>query len=134
MLFNRALVRDQNTMPQPMRAGTPLLANLDVAAIATDANLTLTIDQISGGAVQFTGFSAGRTVTTPTAALILAAAPNMDIGDSIALVVSCEDAFAATWAAGAGVTLAGRATTPASSWSIVNITKTGAATVTWRVL
>jgi hypothetical protein len=135
-MFSRALVSDwwNKGIRQPMRAGTGYLANPRVSIIATDANLTLTVDQIKGGAVQFSSFSAGRNVTTPTAALILASVPDMDIGDSFVLTVSCVAAFAATWVAGTGVTLAGRATTPASTNSIVVVTKTGAATVTWNVL
>jgi hypothetical protein len=58
----------------------------------------------------------------------------MDIGDSFSLYVSIQDAFAGTWVAGTGVTLAGRATTPASSMSIVVVTKTSATTVKWTVL
>ena len=111
-----------------------MLGNPDPTAIATDANLTLTIDNIAGGAVQFTGFSAGRTITTPTAIQLAAAAPDMDIGDSIILIVSVIPAFAATWAAGVGITLAGRATVAASSWNLVQIVKTGAAAFTWRTL
>jgi hypothetical protein len=57
----------------------------------------------------------------------------MDIGDSFSIIVSVVPAFAGTWTAGVGVTLSGRATTPASSWSIVTVTKTAAATVTWNV-
>lgn len=134
MLFQRALIAGQNSLPMPMRQGTGLMGNMDISTIATDANLTLTVAQMGGGAVQFTSFSAGRTVTTPTAALILAAAPDMDIGDTFTLLVSCVAAFAATWAAGTGVTLAGRATTPASSYSVVVVKKTSATTVTWTVL
>lgn len=134
MLFQRALIAGQNSLPMPMRQGTGLMGNMDISTIATDANLTLTVAQMGGGAVQFTSFSAGRTVTTPTAALILAAAPDMDIGDTFVLLVSCVAAFAATWAAGTGVTLAGRATTPASSYSVVVVKKTSSTTVTWTVL
>jgi hypothetical protein len=57
----------------------------------------------------------------------------MDIGDSFQLIVSIVPAFAGTWTAGAGVTLTGRATTPASSWSIVTVTKLSATTVSWNV-
>jgi hypothetical protein len=84
--------------------------------------------------LQYTAFSAGRNLTTDTAANIIAAFPELNVGESIVIAVSCVAAFAGTWVAGAGVTLAGRATTPASSYSLVVITKTGAATVGWRVL
>lgn len=133
MLFNRILTADAGSLPMPSRQGSGLFANIAPSIVATDANQTMTVAQMSGGMVQYSSFSAGRTVTTPTAALIAAAAPNMDVGDSFSFIVSAVAAFAVTWAAGAGVTLAGRATTPASSWSIVTVIRTGAATFTWNV-
>lgn len=135
MLFKRMLLENNlnGGLRQKSRQGDGCFDQINWTAIATDANLTLTVDQISGGGVQFTSFSAGRTVTTPTAALILAAAPDMDVGDSFSFYVSAVAAFAATWAAGTGVTLAGRATTPASSWSIVTVKKLSSTTVEWRV-
>jgi hypothetical protein len=133
-LFKRPVVQTGSTLPYQARYGDGTLMMVNPTAIATDANQTLTVAQISTGAIQFTGFTAGRVITTPTAALILAAAPDMDVGDSVSIIVSVVPAFAATYAAGAGVTLAGRATTPASSMSVVVITRTGAATMEWRVL
>lgn len=132
-MFKRALTYASNGVPQPMRAGDGLLGNIRIETISADAAATLTVAQIAGGMVQFTGFTAGRNITTPTAALILAANPGMDVGDSFSFIVSITPAFAGTWVAGTGVTLAGRATTPASSWSVVTVTKTGAAAVTWNV-
>ena len=133
MGFVRTDVHSASRMASPLRAGDGLLANVAVAAVATDANAVLTVAQISGGFVQFTGFTAGRTLTTPTAALIIAAFPDMDIGDTYCFILSCTEAFAGTYFAGVGVTLAGRATTPASSWSFVVVTKLSATTVEWRV-
>lgn len=133
-LFNRVLSTNQSGLPQIGRAGQGFLGNLIISSIAADANATLTVAQMSGGVVQFTGFSVGRNLTTPTAALILAAAPDMDIGDSFYFVVSIIPAFAGTWVAGVGVTLAGRATTPAATATRVVVTKTSATTVTWNVL
>jgi hypothetical protein len=133
MLFKRALLTSQNSVPDPMRQGAGLLANIEPAIVATDAAVTMTVAQMAGGLVQYTGFTAGRTITTPTAALILAACPDMDIGDAFAFFVSITPAFAGTWAAGTGVTLLGRATTPASSWSLVVVRKLSATTVSWNV-
>jgi len=133
-MFLRSPVSSSVNLARPMRQGDGPLANIAVTAITTDSNLTLTAAQIAGGAVQFTGFSAGRNITVPTAEAILAANPGMDIGDSFSLLVSITTAFAGTWVTNTGVTLAGRATTPASSWSWVVVTRTGASTVSWRVL
>ncbi len=135
MLFKRPRITSMgNEILQQAAAGAGIMDNISVTEIATDANQTLTVAQMSGGAILYTGFSAGRNLTTPTAALILAAATDMDIGDSFSFIVSIQDAFAGTWVAGTDVTLAGRATTPASSWSMVVVTKTSATTVRWTVL
>lgn len=133
MLFNRVAVYNSGAMPTPMRQGTPFLGNLDVVEKTTDANHTLTVAEMAGGCVYYSALSAGRSVTTPTAALILAACPDMDIGDSFTVLVAIQDAFAITWVAGAGVTLRGRATTAASSNSLIVVKKTAAATVDWIV-
>lgn len=133
MLFKRVQLTSLAGLPEISRQGCGICANSIVTAVATDAAVTMTVAQMSGGVVQYTGFTAGRVITTPTAALILAAAPDMDIGDSFSFITSVVPAFAGTWAAGTGVTLSGRATTPASSWSFVTVTKTAATTVTWNV-
>jgi hypothetical protein len=132
-LFKRVLTAPGTNIPEVSRAGLGFIGALQISSVATDAAVTMTVAQMAGGYVQYTGFTAGRAITTPTAALILAAAPDMDIGDSFSFVVSIVPAFAGTWTAGVGVTLSGRATTPASTWSIVTVTKTAAATVTWNV-
>ena len=133
MSSTRAMVQD-GLLSRTARLGGGRLTAISLVTLATDANLTLTTAQCVGGAVNFSSFSAGRTVTTDTAANILAALPSLDVGESIEITVTCQAAFAATWAAGTGVTLAGRATTPASTHSHVLITKTSATTVTWTVL
>ena len=129
----RALVQDVGGLMRSARNGDTIL-NPVITTVTADAVDTITVAKIAGGVVQYTGFSAGRALTTDTAANILAAYTALDVGDSISLVVSITTAFAGTYAAGAGVTLAGRATTPASSYSLIYITKTSATTVTWTVL
>jgi len=133
MLFMRPLVESQSSMPAKMRAGDGFLGNPIVTEKTTNADHTITVAEMSTGVLYYSALSAGRAVTTPTAALILAAAPDMDIGDSFCFLVSIQDAFAITWTAGVGVTLSGRATTPASSSTWIVVTKTAAATVTWFV-
>ena len=130
----RQIVQDPGGLSRNSRSGDNFATCRQLTTIATDAALTLTAAQIAGGLVQFSSFSAGRVVTTDTAANILAANPWMDIGDSFEVDVSCLAAFAATWGAGAGVTLAGRATTPASSSTKTIWTKTSATTMTMTVL
>lgn len=115
------------------RSGDNTMTCMVCKTIATDANAILDVATVAGGFVQFTGFTAGRTLTTDTAANILAANPWMDIGDTFAINVSITTAFAGTLVAGTGVTLAGRATVPASSVIPLLFTKTGTATVTLNV-
>jgi len=135
MLFKRAQITSYGSeLPQRAAMGAGEVSNLTVKTITADANATLTVADLAGGVVQFTGFTAGRTITVPTAALILASALDMDIGDSFSLTISVVPAFAGTYVTATGVTLAGRATTPAASSSYVVVTRTGAATVTWTVL
>lgn len=133
MLFKRVMATNAAGLPQVSRQGLGLLANIDITSKTTDADHTITVAEMSGGMIYYSALSAGRAVTTPTAALILAACPDMDIGDSFSFFVSIQDAFAITWAAGVGVTLVGRATTPASSWSLITVTKLSATTVQWHV-
>jgi hypothetical protein len=132
MSNTRVIVQD-GALSRAARSGDTIL-NPVISTITADAIATITAAQIAGGVVQFTGLTAGRAFTTDTAVNILAAFTGMDVGDSISFLVSITTAFAGTWGAGAGVTLAGRATTPASSYSLIYITKTSATTVTWTVL
>lgn len=134
MGYKRVIVQDGGSVPSKMGAASGLLANIQPVEVTADAAATITVAQISAGAVFFTGFSAGRNLTVPTAAVLAAAFGDMDVGDSITMLVSIQDAFAGTWVAATGVTLRGRATTPASSWSAVVIVRTGAATFDWIVL
>ena len=132
-LFKRVLTGQGAGLPNIYAPGNGLFANLIPTLISTDAALTLTTAQMVGGLVIFTGFTAGRAVTTPTATQILAAAPDMDIGDSFSFFASVTTAFAATWTAGTGITLTGRATLPASTvLQVITVTRTGAATFTWN--
>ena len=133
-LFNRVLSNSFAGLPQVGRAGQGMLGNLSVLTKSTNVDHTITVAEMAGGCIYYDSLSAGRAVTTPTAALILAAAPDMDIGDSFMFWVSIQDAFAITWNAGANVTLKGRATTAASASSLIVVTKTAATTVDWYVL
>lgn len=133
MLFKRTLISTASLMPAPIRGGDGFLGNPVVTEKTTNADHTITVAEMSTGVLYYSALSAGRAVTTPTAALILAAAPDMDVGDSFVFLVSIQDAFAITWVAGTDVTLAGRATTPASSSTWIVVTKTSATTVTWFV-
>lgn len=134
MGMKRVVIREGGSLPKVSGPAAGLLSNIQPVEVTADANQTITLSQINAGAVFFTGFTAGRTLTVPTATVLLTAYSDMDVGDAIAMFVSIQDAFAGTWTAAAGVTPRGRATTPASSWSAVCIVRTGAATFDWIVL
>ena len=129
----RPIVQDVGGLSRASRAGDGVI-NPILTEVATDAAVTITVAQLATGFINYTSFSAGRNVTTPTAALIIAAFPQLDIGDSIEVVIASEAAFAGTFVAGTDVTLNGKATVAASSHVHVIITKTSATTVTWSVL
>ena len=133
MGFKRGIIQDGG-LSRAMRAGDGSTFNPVLKTIAADANDVITVDEIAGGAIMYTGFTVGRNLTTETAANIIAGNPEMDVGDSIHMLVSIIPALAGTFVAGAGVTLAGRTTCPAASSVPVFIVRTGAATVTWTVL
>lgn len=132
-MFQRPLLQD-NLMTRNGRAGDYSLLNPVINTNTADAADVITAAEISGGVVQYTGFTAGRVLTTDTAVNILATNTAMDVGDSLMLKVSVVPAFAGTFAAGVGVTLAGRATCPAASSVDVVVTKTSATTMLWTVL
>lgn len=98
---------------------------------ANDSAQTITAAQCLGGLYIRSGITAGRTDTTATAALIIAALAAIDncpigIGDSWDLEISNQEAFALTIAGGVGVTLTGRTTVPASGYGRFRFTKTSA--------
>jgi hypothetical protein len=135
--MNRGIIRDAGGLQREMRSGDGGVANPGLPLIVTtDTDQVLTAAQFAkgGGMIYLSALSAGRALTTDTAAaLLLQYFANGDIGDSVVLYVAIEDAFAGTWAAGTGVTLAGRATTAASTTTMIVVTKLSATTVKWFV-
>lgn len=114
------------------KPGDGWLAYLPVpVADATDGDVTLTANQIKGGAIYLNGFTAaGHNLTTPIAADILAALPGMNVGDTYVVSVFNGAAFDATLVAGdADVTLAGLGVVNAGAREMV-IEKTSATAVT----
>jgi hypothetical protein len=135
-MFNRAVLTDGLNGGLPKRAspGDGFMSNVICAVNLAAGAAILTVAEIAGGAVQFTALAAGANLTTPAAAAILAAAPDMNVGDAFCFKISVVPAFVYTFVAGAGVTLLGRATIPSGGTVDVVVTRTGPATVSWRVL
>ena len=127
--FSRAQVSDKLGKTRDARVGDGLLAAVSLATQSTDSNQTMTADKIAGGVYYRSGATAARSDTTDTAVNILAQFSNMDIGDTFLFGISMQTAFVLTILAGAGVTLAGKTTVPASGFGFFLLERTGAATV-----
>ena len=102
-MFVRPHVSEKG-MERQARIGDGFLANPRVVTNTTAGNLTISLDQILGGVARFTGAAGAVTYTTETAANILAAMPDMDIGDTYTFYIVNTAAQAATIAGGASVT------------------------------
>jgi len=136
MGFVRTLVSPDGRLPQPMRAGIGLLANFAPKVFAAQVDATLTVADITGGLVhQGTTLTSDVVYTLPTAALILAAYPEMDIGDAWSFVVTNSQvgAFDVVLGLGVGITTIGANNTisaaPQSS-RIFTLIKTSATAMT----
>lgn len=89
MSFVRALVSPDGKIPQISRAGVGFLANPIVYENDADSDLTLTISILAGGFIsQTTELTQDRTYTTATAAAMVDAWPEMDLGDAIVFEIS----------------------------------------------
>lgn len=128
MSFKRACVYDGG-IEQEMRNGMGYLANARISTNASDGNQTITAAMMMGGVAMFTGAAGAVNYTTDTAANILAALGNMDIGDCFHFRLVNTAAQTATIVAGIGVTLAGFTTVNAGSRECI-VEKTSATTVT----
>lgn len=106
MPYTRVMLQDGG-LQRPARAGDGFYSNVIRTPITADSAQVITIAAILGGLILRSGATAGRTDTSDTAANILAAAPAMDIGDSIEFTVSNTSGFSITLAGGTGVTASG---------------------------
>lgn len=134
MGFNRPLVSPDGKLPQPMRQGAGLLANFIAKAFAAETDETLTTAEISGGLIhQGTTLTSDVIYTLPTAALLVAEEPEMDVGDAYSFVVNNSQvgAFDVVIAVGVGITAIGANNTlsvPPQSSRVFTLVKTAAAT------
>jgi hypothetical protein len=91
---------------------------------------TITGAGIAGGVTVRSGPTAAFTDTSDTAANIIAAAPNANIGQSWEWTYQNTTNFVATFANGTGVTFSGITSVPPNTWARFLVTYTAAATVT----
>ena len=129
MAGTRAVVQDVGGLMRAGRAGDNRLELVIPQINATEANDSLLVAKIAAGLIAYTGFTAGRNITVDTAANIIAAFPNMDIGDSISVQIGISTAFTGTLVTAAGITLKGKAAVPASGAATLFFTKTAATTM-----
>jgi hypothetical protein len=104
-----------------------------VNTVATAGNLTLTVAAVLAGVAQFTGAAGAVAYTLPLATDLIAAMPDMDIGDSYVFVIQNTAAQAATVTTNTGITLTGNVVINAASKFVV-LTKTAATTMNACVL
>lgn len=106
---------------QPLPAAT---------AISTVGAGTLTAAGIVGGLIVRSGSTAAYTDTVDTAANIIAALPNANVGDGFYFSIKNTVGFNETIATAAGVTLAGQVIVPPNSVGTFHVKVTAATTVT----
>ena len=128
-MFVRPLVTQKGST-RAARTGDGLLANPAVYSIAADSAQTIPAAAILGGVVIHSTHTAARIDTTDTAVNILAAMPDMDIGDTFMFVVSAAAGFTITLAGGVGVTASGNLIVLALGAKHFILTKTSATTMT----
>ena len=134
MGFNRTDVSPNGKLRQPLRAGDGFVANVSPVNFNAEADATLTVSQISGGSInQGLTLTSDVTYTLPTAALIVAEWPEMDVGDAFSFGVTNAqaDSFDVIIAVGVGITAVGTnnaLTTAPQSTRFYTLVKTAAAT------
>lgn len=99
-------------------------------ALTTVGAGTILAAAIAGGVTNRTGSTAAYTDTTDTAALIIAAQPNVNIGDSWEYTYYNNTLGTATLSGGTGVTVSLITLVPGNMWARYLVTYTAAATVT----
>lgn len=127
MGLKRAMIRDGG-LSRDARSGDGYFGAPRIGTNANAGNQTITISQIAGGVALFTGAAGAVAYTTPTAAQIIAAFPELDIGDTMTFKLTNTAAQTATITAGTDITLAGFTTVNAATRECI-IERTAATTV-----
>jgi len=133
-MFLRANVSADGKLLQPLRAGDGFVANLGVKSFVAETDETITTAELSGGSIQQgTTLTSDVIYTLPTAALIAAEFPTMDVGDCFMFEVTNAQAAAFDVVIGAGVgnTAVGAnnsLSVPPQSSRLFKLIKTAAAT------
>lgn len=124
----------QDGIERAARAGEGFMAMPLRTANSSAGNQDITVAQIMGGIAQFTGAAGAVAYTLPTAASLLAAMPDMDIGDTYLFAVSNTAAQAATITTNTGITLSGNSAVVNATMKWVLLEKTSATAMNAVVL
>jgi len=133
-MFVRVLASTDGKLPQPMRAGVGLLANVAPKIFTTESDANLSMSDIGGGLIhQGTTLTSDVNYTLPTAASIAASFLTMDVGDAYSFMVNNSQlgAFDVVIVVNTGITKVGTNNTlsvPPQSTRIFTLIKTAAAT------
>lgn len=133
-MFVRVLASTDGKLPQPMRAGVGLLANVAPKIFTTESDANLSMSDIGGGLIhQGTTLTSDVNYTLPTAATIAASFSTMDVGDAYSFMVNNSQlgAFDVVIVVNTGITKVGTNNTlsvPPQSTRIFTLIKTAAAT------
>ena len=134
MGFLRVLVKEEGAQSQILRAGAGYVANVSITNLAAESDETITIAELSGGCIQQgTTLTSDVIYTLPTAALIVAEWPEMDVGDAFTFYAANNQAaaFDVVLALGVGMTVIGtnnNLTIAPQSSKMFTVVKTSATT------
>ena len=124
----------QTGLQRPARIGDGFMANPLITTIATAGSLTMPVAGVLGGILQYTGAAGAVAYTLPLAADLIAAMPDMDIGDSYMFVMVNTAAQNATITTNTGITLSGNSAVVNASRAFIVLTKTSSTTMNAVVL
>lgn len=99
-------------LPQPLSPGDGMVSNFAIDTIVGDEVATLTVAQVSGGAIHVSGtLTTDALLTMPLGVDLAAAFPGMNIGDSYAFVVTNANTavFSVVLVLNTGVVIVGEA-------------------------
>lgn len=131
-LFTKANVYKSGQLQKALQGDNPLCGLTAITNAATGAS-TITANLMAGG-VYVVAITAAATHTTDTAAKLIAANPDMSVGDSAVLVISNPTAYVLTVAGGSGVTASGTLTVAAGTSRMYLVSKTSETAMTFKGL
>lgn len=127
-MFVRPQVREKG-LPRVARVGDGWLAMPKRTNQATDSNQVISVAAVLGGLYTRSGTNTNRTDTTDVATAILAAMPDMDIGDTFVFIVGNTTGNTLVVAGGTGVTASGNLSVLTLTTKFFVLTKTSATTM-----